>query len=113
MDLADIRDLAIVIWGGLFAVALIVIIIATIVLAVAIKGLIGVVKNVVNEDVRETLSKARDTAENVRGATAFVTDSAVSPVIKVYSTVSAAKQFVRTITGRGRKKRRFGVPFRR
>ena len=48
MDLADIRDLVIVIWGGLFALALIVIIIATIILTVAVKGLVGVLRNVVN-----------------------------------------------------------------
>lgn len=112
MDLEDIRDLVVIVWGSMFVLTLFVIIIATLVLLFAVKGLIGVIKETLQTDVKETLARARETAQNVKGATEFVTDSTVAPIIRIYSIFSGARQFIATLTGRGRKKRRFGIPFR-
>jgi hypothetical protein len=113
MNLADFRDLVIVVWGILFAILIIVLIIVSLVVGFAIKGLANVAKEAIQTDVKDALAKVGSTADNVKGATEFMTDTTVAPVIRVYSTVSAAKQFVKTVSGRGRKKRRFPIPFRR
>ncbi len=112
LDLAGARDLVIVIWGSLFAIFLLVLIVVTIVVGLAARGLISVVKESIQTDVKQTLAKVNETATNVKGAAEFMTDTTVAPVIRMYSTVSATKQFVKTISGRGRKKRRFPIPFR-
>lgn len=110
MDLADLRDIVIIVWGILFSILLIVLIIATLVLLSLVRGLVKTIKETLETDVKEALEKAKETAVNVKGASEFMTDTTVAPVIRVYSAVSGAKQFVKTLTGKGRKKRRFGMP---
>jgi hypothetical protein len=40
------------------------------------------------------MENVRVTTENVRGTVAFVSDNAVKPVVRVYSTYAGARRFV-------------------
>jgi len=99
VSLEEFRDLIIVIWGILGIVVLAALLVVTLVLGVAAKGLIGTVQALIRDDVQPTLRSARQTVDSIRGTTSFVADTAVAPVIRVYGAVSGARRFLSVLSG--------------
>ena len=99
MSLEELRDLVIVIWGILGIVVLAVVLVLTLVVGVAAKGLIGTVQALIRDDVQPTLRSARQTVDSIRGTTSFVADTAVAPVIRVYGMVSGVRRFLSVLSG--------------
>src|SRR3989304_4158825 len=105
MNLQELRDLVIVIVGSLSIVFLFVLLIATVVLAVAARMLIVTANGVLKTEVTPLLQSARQTVDNVRGTAAFVTDAAVRPIIRIYSIFSGIRRFLAVLAGFGRRRR--------
>ena len=105
MNLQELRDLIIVIVGSLSIVFLFVLLIATVVLAVAARMLIVTANGVLKTEVTPLLQAARQTVDNVRGTATFVADAAVSPIIRVYSVFSGIVRFLSVLAGLGRRRR--------
>lgn len=99
MSLEELRDLIIVIWGILGIIVLAALLVVTLVLGVAAKGLIGTVQGLIRDDVQPTLRSARHTVDSIRGTTSFVADTAVAPVIRVYGAVSGVRRFLSVLGG--------------
>ena len=99
MSLEEFRDLVIVIWGILGILVLAALLVVTLVVGVAAKGLIGTVQSLIRDDVQPTLRSARQTVDGIRGTTSFVADTAVAPVIRVYGAVSGARRFLSVLSG--------------
>ncbi|MEE8346074.1 MAG: hypothetical protein V3S20_01880 [Dehalococcoidia bacterium] len=52
------------------------------------------VKRVIGDNVQPTLENVRETTENVRGTVAFISDHAVTPVVRTYGIIAGARRFV-------------------
>ncbi|MEA3346240.1 MAG: hypothetical protein U9Q78_08415 [Chloroflexota bacterium] len=84
--MATARDVAIII----LALESIVIGILLVFLIFQIRGLIRLLR----EEVEPILDSVKETTKTVRGTTAFVSDTVVSPVMRVASIVSALRRII-------------------
>ena len=83
IDLQELRDIVIVVYGVMGILLLVVLIIATIGVWFAIRVLARALSELLEDPVRPALDEMRATARNVRGTTEFVADAAVHPLIRV------------------------------
>jgi hypothetical protein len=105
LSLADIRDVVIIVWGTVAAVFFLVGLIVVLVLGFSVKGLLNMVKDLLNEDVKPALTSVRDAADTLRGTTEFVGRTTVSPVVKFYGTFAGIKKGLSVLSGvRGKSK---------
>ena len=92
--LQDFRDVTII----SFTIAGTVLFLVAIVLAVVIGGMAFVtvrkVRRVVSDSVQPTMENVRETTENVRGTVAFISDYAVTPVVRTYGIFAGARRFI-------------------
>lgn len=84
MSMPEVRDVAIIV----LAAESIVIGIFLIILVFSIRNLIKLLR----EEIKPILDSASQTTETARSATKFVSDTIVSPLIKIASYASAAKK---------------------
>ena len=99
MSLEELRDLVIVVWGILGIVFLAVAIVLGLVVGLSARRLIVTARSLLRDDVQPTLRSARQTVDSVRGATSFVADTAVAPVIRVYGIFSGVRRFLSVLLG--------------
>lgn len=95
-SLADVRDISIVILA--FLTGIMVILVALMV------GLLVWLLLLVRDRAIPLLEKSLTTAETVKGTTAFVSESVVSPIIKMAGAVAGAKGMVQAFVGRQTRK---------
>ena len=107
------RDIIIIIWGILTIVAFVLFIAFILVLWRGIMGLIKDVKAINAEDIRPMLAVARESANNVTGTTRFVSDTVVTPIMRVYGIVAYVRRFIGVFTGLTRRGGRKQEPERR
>lgn len=62
-------------------------------------------RSILKTNLQPTLENVRETSESVRGTVAFISDYAVRPVVRVYSTYAGARRFVATFARLVRHKR--------
>ncbi len=96
--LVETRDRVIVVYGTMGIFLLMVLIFVLVSIAIAIRSLTGTLLRLIDDPVRPTLEEVRDTARNVRGATEFVADAAVHPVIRLVSLARGVRRGVSVIT---------------
>ena len=93
-SLQDLRDVTII----SFTIAGTVLFLLGIIFTVVIGGLtwatISRVRGVVKNTVQPTMENVRETTENVRGTVAFISDHAVTPVVRTYGFVAGARRFI-------------------
>jgi hypothetical protein len=51
-------------------------------------------RGILRSNLQPALENVRETTESVRGTVAFISDYAVSPVVRAYSTYSGARRFI-------------------
>jgi hypothetical protein len=93
-SLQDLRDVTIISFCIAGTVLFLVAIIFTVVIGWGAKATVSKVKNVVGDSVQPTLENVRETTENVRGTVAFVSDHAVTPVVRTYGIIAGARRFM-------------------
>ena len=107
MSLDEVRDIVIIASGVLLFLVLLAVLIFTIVVGVAARTLLGSIQILLRGEVAPILDSLRLTLQRVEGTAAFVGETAVSPVIRVYSVVAGARRMAGVLSGvTGRKKRR-------
>ena len=105
--LADWRDFTIIACGVVLFVALLVTLIFTIVVGVAARTVLGSVQTLLKGEVAPILDSLRLTLQRIEGTTSFISETAVSPVIRVYGIWAGAKRMGAVLSGiTGRKKGR-------
>lgn len=97
--LADWRDVTIIAVGVLTFLVLIAILAVTVVLGLALRMLIGNANRVVKDDVSNLLGSAQDTVTTVKGTATFVSETTVTPIVRVYGVVAGARRAVSVIAG--------------
>jgi len=96
--LQDLRDVTIISFTIAGTVLFLIAIIFTVVIGWGAKTTVSKVKNVVGDSVQPTLENVRETTENVRGTVAFVSDYAVTPVVRTYGIIAGARRFMAVVT---------------
>jgi hypothetical protein len=99
MDLQELRDLIIIIFGITGIVMLLVALVVTLVVGLATRSLIGTVQTLLQGEVTPILESARQSLDNVRGTTTFVAGTAVSPIIRAYGVIAGARRVMGVLTG--------------
>jgi len=90
--MATARDVAIII----LALESIIIGILLVFLIFQIQGLIRLLR----QEIQPILDSVNKTASTVRGTTAFISDTVVSPVIRIAGTISALRRIIDVLTRR-------------
>jgi MFS superfamily sulfate permease-like transporter len=62
-------------------------------------------QRLLKENVQPTLDNVRQTSDSVRGTVQFVSDNAITPVVKTYGTVAGVRQFVVVLSRLGRSRK--------
>ena len=104
MELSELRDVALILYSFAGFFAFLFIFIFTIVIGWTTWRLLRASQGLLNNNVQPTLESVRQTSESVRGTVEFVSDYAVSPVVKTYGTVAGARQFIAVMSRLGRRK---------
>ncbi len=94
IDLQELRDITVISFTITGTVLFLVANIFTVVIGGAAKSTVSKVKGVVSDSVQPTLENVRETTENVRGTVAFVSDYAVTPVVRTYGIIAGARRFM-------------------
>ncbi len=92
--LQDFRDVTIISFTIAGTVLFLIGIIFTIVIGGMTFATVRKVRRVVGDSVQPTLENLRETTENVRGTVAFISDHAVTPVVRTYGIFTGARRFI-------------------
>jgi membrane protein implicated in regulation of membrane protease activity len=92
IDLQDLRDLTIVIFTIAGTVMFVFATLAAMAAAIAFVTAIRAIR-ALRRNLEPTLEGLQDTVSNLRGTSAFVSENAVSPIIRVYGVYSGARRF--------------------
>jgi hypothetical protein len=92
VTLAELRDVVIVVWGVISALFFAAALIVVLMIGFSARGLLNMVKGMLDDSVKPTLTSVKDAADTVRGTTEFVGRNAVTPVVRAYGTVAGVKK---------------------
>ena len=93
------RDWVIIIMGIAVAAFFFVLLVITIVLGLLTRALLRKSNNLIDENVKPLLGTAQETASTVKNTAAFVSDSAVQPIIRTYGVVAGVRRAAAVLAG--------------
>ena len=96
------RDITIVLWGVIWLIGAIV----WLGVAIAVLFLILTIRRLLRENVVPAVDSLKGTLDNVKGTSEFVGETAVAPIVRVYSIVRGVRSGLGAVTGSGDKLRR-------
>ena len=108
MSLDEARDAVIIIYAVLGILFFLVAIIAALAIFFAVRMLTGLARDAYEEQARPLIDDVRGTVQSVRGSVEFVSDQAISPMIRVIAVVQGVRRGVETVAGIARRGRRAG-----
>lgn len=107
MSLEDWRDVTIVIAGWLTILVLLSVFIFTVVVGISARALLGTLRTLLREEVTPLVHSVRETVKRVQGTAAFISESAVTPIIRVYGVYAGARRLIGVLSSvAGRRNRR-------
>ena len=106
VSLGEARDAVIIIYAVLGIVFFLVAIIAALAIFFAVRMLTGLARDAYDEQARPLIDDVRGTVQSVRGSVEFVSDQAISPMIRVIAVVQGVRRGVETVAGIARRGRR-------
>jgi len=98
LSVAEVRDYAVIAYSIAGVIAFALIAIFTFVLGMLSWITLSRVRGMLKNNVQPTLDNVRQTSETVRGTAQFISDNAITPVVKTYGTVAGVRQFVVVLT---------------
>ena len=108
VSLDEARDAVIIIYAVLGIVFFLVAIIAALAIFFAVRMLTGLARDAYEEQARPLIDDVRGTVQSVRGSVEFVSDQAISPMIRVIAVAQGVRRGVETVAGIARRGRRTG-----
>lgn len=106
MDLQDVRDVVLIIYGITAILMFLAILIVTVVAGYLVIRLLRLANRTVQSNVVPILDTSRDTLVNVRGTARFITENAVQPVIRIAGLYAGVREGLAVFTGFRRLRRR-------
>jgi len=105
MELNEWRDVFVISYSIAGTIAFVLIVLFTIVIGVLSVMTINRTRGILKNNVQPTIESVRQTSESVRGTVEFISDYAVTPVVKTYGTVAGARQFIVVLMRLGRSRK--------
>jgi hypothetical protein len=96
---ATFRDWVIIFMGIAVAAFFVVALIATLVLGLLARVLLKKTSALLDDGVRPLLDTAKQTAGNVKGTTAYVSQAAVTPIVRTYGVVAGVRRAASVLAG--------------
>jgi hypothetical protein len=105
MELSEYRDIALIFYcvAGFFAFLFI--FLFTVVIGWTTWRLLRTSQRMLKENVQPAMDNVRQTSESVRGTVQFISDNAITPVVKTYGTVAGVRTFVTVLARLGRSRK--------
>ncbi len=104
VSVATIRDWVIIVAGSLFTLVLFLVFIFTFVLGLSVRALLKTIQRTLTDEVSPLLNSVRQSVNTVQGTTAFIGESAVAPIVRVYGIIAGVRRGLGVLGGvRGRK----------
>lgn len=104
MSLADLRDVVVIVYGIMGIILMLALTVAAFGLWFAVRALSRVLQDLINDPIKPTLQEVQQTVQHVRGATEFMADTAVHPLVRVVAVTRGVKRGLATVTGLRRSK---------
>ena len=104
MDLQQLRDIVVIVYGVVGILLCATLIVVATVLLFAVRALTGAVRDLINDPLKPAINDIRSAIQNIQGTTEFFTDTAVSPLIRVIALGRGIKKGLSIATGFGRRK---------
>ncbi len=105
ITLGEARDTVIIVYGVLGIVFFLIAIIAALAIVFAVRMLTGLAKDAYEESARPLVDEVRGTVQSVRGSVEFVSDQAISPMIRVIAVARGVRRGVEALAGVARRGR--------
>jgi hypothetical protein len=99
LSLEDWRDIVIIVAGSLLILLFLAALIFTVALGFASRSTLGAARNVIDTGVKPLVENANQTVVTVRGTTTFVSETAVTPIIRIYGVVAGTRKALSVLTG--------------
>jgi hypothetical protein len=93
------RDWVIIFMGIVVAAFFVVALVLMIVLGLLTRALLKKTNAVLDDNVRPLLDSAKTTSDNVRGTANFISDAAVTPIIRTYGVVAGVRRAAGVLAG--------------
>lgn len=104
----EARDTVIIVYGVLGIVFFLIAIVAALAIFFAVRMLTGLARDAYEEQARPLVDDVRGTVQSVRGSVEFVSDQAISPMIKVIAVARGVRRGMEALAGVARRGRRPG-----
>jgi hypothetical protein len=105
LSLADWRDVILIVTGLLAILCLVGMFLLIVIMALGALLFGRTAQTIVREDIRPALDSGRQSAKQVQGTSVFISETAVQPVIRAYSIVTATRRAAAVLTGLARRER--------
>ncbi|MDO9444379.1 MAG: hypothetical protein Q7K37_03615 [Dehalococcoidia bacterium] len=99
MSLAELRDIVVIVYGAMGVILMLAMAIAVFGLWFAIRSLSRSLQALLDDPIRPTLEEVHRTAQNVRGTSEFMADTAVHPLIRVVALGRGVRRGMASVTG--------------
>lgn len=96
---ATFRDWVIIVMGIAVAAFFLVAMILTLVLGLLLRALLKKSTALIDESVKPLLGSAKQTADNVKGTTTFISEAAATPIIRTYGVVAGVRRAAGVLAG--------------
>ncbi len=96
---ATFRDWVIIFMGIAVAAFFVVAMVVMLVLGLLTRSLLKKTSSVLDDNVRPLLDSAKQTTDGVKGTTTYVSNAAVTPIIKTYGVVAGVRRAAGVLAG--------------
>lgn len=98
-SLEDWANVSIIFLAIVMGTFLIIATVFAVIIGLLSRGILKRVTGLMDEDVKPILTSARDTAGTVKGTTQYVSESAVTPIVRAYGVVAGVRRAAVIIAG--------------
>lgn len=99
LNIADIRDIIIIIVGVLGIFLVLALLVFTVAIGLASRILLGTLQRLAKDDASPLLKELKETTGRVRGTATFIAETAVSPIIRTYGVIAGTRRAMGVLTG--------------
>lgn len=96
---ATFRDWVIIFMGIAVAAFFVVALIFTIVLGLLTRALLKKTMGTLDENVKPLLNTAKSTVDNVKGTTSYVSQAAVTPIVRTFGVIAGVRKAAGVLSG--------------
>ena len=96
---ATFRDWVIIVTGIMIGAFFFTLLLITIVLGMLTRSLLSKLSSMIDDGVKPLLGSAKETADHVKGTTQFVSNAAVTPIVRTAGVVAGVRRAAGVIAG--------------